>query len=279
MRHFALNRAVSLLILGLNQLIFFKDYGVGVCITFGYIIYYFALSSYTLMTVISLETWYRMRTLTRSGDQARYAVEIASGYLIPAALSLAMLAVDFSTEKCSKFRPKFAEERCFFSQTNPAEREAAMVWWLSPIAVIVAVNVFAFAMIVAYFCAFNRQRRGLQERNNQWETLWRYIKLIMGMGICMVFEVISFLADDVDESVWYVFDMINMSQGIYIFIIFTLKREVFREIRRDVVGNKMTRHWTSVRKATKLNYHSNGEFDMKEQSLVTMESRLSQTQC
>lgn len=45
------------------------------------------------------------------------------------------------------------------------------------------------------------------------------------MGVCWIFEVISFLAHP-ENFPWYwiIFDMINICQGIFIFMIFACKR-------------------------------------------------------
>jgi len=64
-----------------------------------------------------------------------------------------------------------------------------------------------------------------------------FVKLFFGMGILWIFEIISgFLADTTPEEIWYVFDILNMLQGVYLFVIFVLKHSVLFEIRKKYFG-------------------------------------------
>ena len=65
-----------------------------------------------------------------------------------------------------------------------------------------------------------------------------FIKLFFGMGFTWIIDIISGLISDdvVAEHHWYFTDILNMLQGVYIFIIFVCKRNVFRIIfRKDIV--------------------------------------------
>ena len=71
-----------------------------------------------------------------------------------------------------------------------------------------------------------------------------FLKLFLGMGFIWTFDIISGLIGDdmVAEHHWYFTDCLNMLQGVYIFIIFVCKRNVFRVVfRKDIVFSKSSK--------------------------------------
>ena len=223
------------------------------------------------MTVIGVETLYAISHQTQRAEKRRYAVELSFGYSLPLAISVAMLMVDLFAERCASFRPKFAEERCFFSPTNPAEAQATFIWWLVPIILVVATNSAILLKIAHGFFVTKRQGRamGLEETSSAASQNVMFLKLIMILGIFLIFEVIGYLVDEVHEAVWYVFDIINMSQGVFVFVIFVLKKEVFNAIMDGRMG-KCLSSWTgkAMQAITrKTDGNSVTEFEMNEQSI------------
>ena len=68
-----------------------------------------------------------------------------------------------------------------------------------------------------------------------------FIKLFFGMGFTWTMEIVSGLIseDVVSEENWYFTDVLNMLQGVYIFIIFVCKRNVFKIVfKRDIVFSR-----------------------------------------
>lgn len=53
------------------------------------------------------------------------------------------------------------------------------------------------------------------------------------MGLCWFAEFISvILADQGPEEVWYFFDLINLSQGVFIFIVYVCKKSTLKIIKK-----------------------------------------------
>ena len=70
-----------------------------------------------------------------------------------------------------------------------------------------------------------------------------FIKLFFGMGFMWTFVIISGLVgeDVVSEENRYFNDVLNMLQGVYIFIIFVCKCNVFKVVfKRDIVFSRST---------------------------------------
>ena len=68
-----------------------------------------------------------------------------------------------------------------------------------------------------------------------------FIKLFFGMGFMWTMDIVSGLISEevVSEENWYFTDVLNMLQGVYIFIIFVCKRNVFKVVfKRDIVFSR-----------------------------------------
>ena len=63
-----------------------------------------------------------------------------------------------------------------------------------------------------------------------------FLKLFIIMGFIWIFDIISGLIGDKDipEHHWYFIDCLNMLQGVFVFIIFVCKRNVFNVVFQRV---------------------------------------------
>lgn len=78
-----------------------------------------------------------------------------------------------------------------------------------------------------------------EKTSNQRTRVFLFMKLFLGMGLLWFFEIIGGLLNDhVHESAWYVFDVLNMLQGLYIFAIFVVKRNVIEAILKMIRRNR-----------------------------------------
>ena len=63
-----------------------------------------------------------------------------------------------------------------------------------------------------------------------------FLKLFIIMGFIWIFDIISGLIGDkaIPEHHWYITDCLNMLQGVFVFIIFVCKRNVFNVVFQRV---------------------------------------------
>ena len=178
------------------------------------------------MTVMSYEIMLQLKG--SQPNAKRYRVNMITGYVIPLFISLYTFITEFSAEDCDPYRPRFNEEYCFFHQV-----EAKTLWFFVPIGIFLLINSVMFVKSVIIICQTSNQDR---ERNgNIWtvkmEKFVMYLKLFVGMGFIWTFEIISGLTHkSTGASVWWLTDVLNMSQGFYVFFVFICKRKVFRVI-------------------------------------------------
>ena len=102
---------------------------------------------------------------------------------------------------------------------------------------------FTLTTIVICKTDADQRKANRKQSDNKWDKFLVYLKLFIGMGFIWIFEIISGLAkDQVHESSWYFTDILNMFQGLYVFVCFVCKRNVIFAI----LGVNDSRKDTSV---------------------------------
>ncbi|KAK7080824.1 hypothetical protein SK128_000239 [Halocaridina rubra] len=142
------------------------------------------------------------------------------------------LARDFSEgfKNSALPKPDFGHARCWFSGDN-----ALIIFFYGPTSVILGINVILFVASACKLCLLNKSS---QARVFQFSL---YLKLFVLMGITWIFEVISFFvqkhtSDSTSNYVWLVFDLINIMQGMIIFIVFVCRRAVLVRLCEVLCG-------------------------------------------
>ena len=244
MLNFATMLFLALLILAINQLKTFVTDAPGLCVFFGFVQQYFFLAAFAFMTLMSLEI---MSLLFGNPDNpTRFKFGLIFGYGLPMLISIMTGITEGSAPECSRFKPRFGEETCFFTSI-----EAKGIWFFLPIGLFLIANSIMFTLTTIVICktdANQRKANRNQSNDNKWDKFLVYLKLFFGMGFIWIFEIISGLVpDQVHESSWYFTDILNLSQGLYVFVCFVCKRNVIFAI----LGVNDSRKGTTVVQALK----------------------------
>lgn len=177
-------------------------------------------------------------------------------YLVPFGITLLTLFVELWAPRCSVFKPRFTETGCFFSGTT-----SKTLWFYLPIGLSLLFNTYKFVLTIKAVREVDKESSRFTKRSDsnssgvettccgrithQKDRFYMFLKHFIGIGILWSFEVISGLLDDhVAEEVWYVTDVLNMLQGLYIFIIFVCKRSVLEAILKWMGCGKKKRSKT-----------------------------------
>ena len=115
--------------------------------------------------------------------------------------------------RCAWGKPRFGEElHCFF-----ADKKGLFLWFYGPISVMLALNLAGCAVIVKVLWRMRKQKLAIGiEAQDQRAACAEYLKIFVGMGALWVFEILSAFVD-AREELWYVTDVVNMLQGVYVF--------------------------------------------------------------
>jgi len=159
-------------------------------------------------------------------DKKRNIQEVAFAYGIAFVLTIAALIANFlpidTLDKCDHFRPRFGENKCFYS-----DRINKAIWFYLPIGICLLINLIMF--FINGFLLF-------KHRTSFDFFLWtlaRYFLLVVGIGVIWTFEIFSgIFADDETEWKWYVTDVLQMLQGVWIFLAFVVFNPRAREALR-----------------------------------------------
>ena len=121
--------------------------------------------------------------------------------------------------------------------------ESKGVWFFLPIGLLLIVNAIMFSLTIKEVFLLDWEAKRLnyieEKTSNQRTRVFLFMKLFLGMGLLWFFEIIGGLLNEhVHESAWYVFDVLNMLQGLYIFVIFVVKRNVIEAILKMIRRNR-----------------------------------------
>ena len=105
--------------------------------------------------------------------------------------------------------------------------------------ILLSINAVNFVFIIYKHCSaqLNRRRNNPEstDQRSETSTMFMYVKLFGGMGLLWFFEIIGGLLNS-DEVNFYVFDILNMLQGFYIFVVHVCKPNVINIIMDRING-------------------------------------------
>lgn len=227
MRHFAGNMMLAFILLAINQLVTFGNISLSLCKLNGFLQQYFFLTMFAFMTGMSLEI--RSQIMGLPSSDTKYIRTVIYSYLIPLVIIILTLIVEYTAPECASFRPRFGEISCLFT-----DKTSKAIWLFLPISMMLAINFWIFVSCVRTVWVIDQQAVNVGSETQQRDKIDRfltYIKLFVGMGFIWIFEIIAGMAsDDIHESAWYFFDVLNMMQGFFVFVTFVCKRNVINAI-------------------------------------------------
>jgi len=156
-------------------------------------------------------------------DRKRHIQEVVSVHAITIFLTILPVTFNYMSyetyDKCSNWRPRFGENKCFYSDRLNKAR-----WFYSWIGLCLFINLIMFIINVCYLI---KHRSNF---DNLAVTMAKHTLLVVGIGIVWTFEIFSgIFADDETEFKWYFTDVLQMLQGVWIFLAFVIFNPSARE--------------------------------------------------
>ncbi|XP_045625294.2 G-protein coupled receptor Mth2 isoform X1 [Procambarus clarkii] len=209
------------------------------CVFMAVMMHFWYLAAFLWLNVICfnvfLTIWWKSETY---GKISKW-FPIFSAYGWGVALLITSLAVarDFSEglDQSGLPKPNFGQARCWFSGDD-----ALIIFFYGPTSVVLGINVLLFCASAYKLCSLNKSS---DARLFQFSL---YLKLFVLMGVTWIFEVISYFVqrktkDPKTNYVWLVFDMINIMQGLIIFLVFVCRRAVLIRVSEVFCGVSYTK--------------------------------------
>ncbi|XP_046350693.2 G-protein coupled receptor Mth2-like [Haliotis rufescens] len=187
-----------------------------VCKSISVAMHYFFLAAFIWMNVIAHDVWSTFTRVMNAANvskkpSSRYVTYSMYAWLTPMLLTIPGLTLDL-TFPDSQYAPGYGDGICWFSK-----KLGLLVFFATPLALIVTLNIIFFTMTVANICLVKRTsaRRLGPDYRNQFSI---YIKLFLVMGLTWV---LGFLSAFVPHPVTtYLYITLNTLQGLFIGVSF-----------------------------------------------------------
>ncbi|XP_032664926.1 G-protein coupled receptor Mth2-like isoform X1 [Odontomachus brunneus] len=237
------------------QLILPNDVSNAVCTGSAFVIYLSFQATFFWLNVMCFNIWwtfggFRSSGNVKQGEKKKFIMYSIYAWGCASSLTILCLIMDFVPDiPETLIKPGFGTIRCWFS-TN----EARSLYFYLPMSITVICNIFLFISTALKIVRYQKettaqQLKSLESKrhtdNKQWFLL--YLKLFIVMGINWSMEILSWLFDSKPPVVWYVTDLINSLQGLFIFIIFVWKDNIRNLLlkrfgcRKDIFSRNSTR--------------------------------------
>ncbi|XP_071520712.1 G-protein coupled receptor Mth2-like isoform X2 [Panulirus ornatus] len=205
------------------------------CVVVAVMMHFWYMSAFLWLNVICfnvfLTIWWKS-----DGSYGRvskwFAIYSAYAWGLAVLITSVAVARDFSEglEDSLLPKPNFGHARCWFSGDD-----ALIIFFYGPTSVVLGINVVLFIASAYKLCSLNKSS---EARLFQFSL---YLKLFVLMGVTWIFEAISFFVQRKTNNssgnyVWLVFDLINIMQGVIIFVVFVCRRAVLIRLCEVLCG-------------------------------------------
>ncbi|XP_059095848.1 G-protein coupled receptor Mth2-like [Tigriopus californicus] len=214
-----------------------KDYNLA-CKVMGFLVLFFFLHTFAWMNVLSYDIFQKFSTLPRSSI-AKRAHERAILYKytcyatgVPAFVTSITAIVEFFPQSYHGLRPGFGLRNCFFEKPL-----ASFVFFHLHLVIMQSTNIIFFVLTIRNLYQTWKSSRRLDEQHwKSWDQIRIIIKLFVIMGGTWLSEFLCFLFSWIFgmDIVWKYFlfnDLINLSQGILIFLALICNRSVIGKLK------------------------------------------------
>ncbi|CAH1792406.1 unnamed protein product, partial [Owenia fusiformis] len=191
------------------------------CSALGVLIHWSYLAAFSWTVIIARDMYmlFGPSSFSRSSERGVDVFIMYSifGWGVPIILVAIALGLDFS-DIDPLYKPMYgAEGLCWITQ-----RYALIIFFTLPIALTIIINVGLF--IPTAITLWKSMSKRAQTTNSKQEyPLGIYTKLFCLMGFTWIFAFIA----PYNVAFWYIFIVLNSSQGVYIFVAFVLTKKVW----------------------------------------------------
>ncbi|XP_059082753.1 adhesion G-protein coupled receptor D1-like [Tigriopus californicus] len=209
------------------------------CFILAVFMYYFFLSAFLWMFVVSWDIFHTLRLATTQlrlsiGKQwKKFGLYCVIAWGIPTLLAAVAVIADLTAGESMGFNPAFGQsDLCWFSN-----KQGLLAFFAIPIGLLLISNIVFFVLSAGMVYDTTS---GTNKATSCGPSInfHLYLKLAIIMGLTWIIGLVAgFL--NVTE-VWYVFIALNTLQGVFIFVAFSCNRKVFQSVRSTLRGDQPT---------------------------------------
>ncbi|XP_046389773.1 probable G-protein coupled receptor Mth-like 1 [Ischnura elegans] len=210
----------------------------GPCIALGVFMHYFSLAAFFWLNTMCFNIWWTFRdlrpaSLDKGQELCRFRGYSLYAWGAPLLIAGIGLTLDLAAagDLSGPLRPRFGDRRCWFY----GDMEI-FAYFHGPVGVLLLINLILF-LATARELTCGLWRREVAKSSPHADgadraTLGRVcLKLVVVMGVTWVADVISWAVGGPSHA-WYITDLINAFQGVFIFVVVGCQPQVWAALRR-----------------------------------------------
>ncbi|XP_071442971.1 probable G-protein coupled receptor Mth-like 1 [Hetaerina americana] len=211
----------------------------GPCVALGVFMHYFFLAAFFWLNTMCFNIWWTFRdlrpaSLDKGQELCRFRGYSLYAWGAPLLISGIGLTLDLAAagdNSDGPLRPRFGERRCWFY----GDMEI-FAYFYGPVGVLLLVNLMLF-LATARELTCGLWRREVAKSSPHGDgadraTLSRVcLKLVVVMGVTWIADIISWAVGGPAHA-WYITDLINGLQGVFIFVVVGCQPQVWAALRR-----------------------------------------------
>ncbi|XP_059489772.1 probable G-protein coupled receptor Mth-like 1 [Neocloeon triangulifer] len=211
------------------------------CTIMAVLMHFFFLAAFFWLNAMCFNIWWTFRDLrpvSTDPGQERFRYRAFSLYawgfplvITCAALTLDLLPVDEDMAK-TLLRPRFGEKRCWFYGDLDI-----FAFFYGPVGVLLLLNFVLFAATTRELTCGLWRREGVKTGGGSHSSTERTtlgnvcLKLVVVMGVTWLADIVSWFVGG-PSYLWYITDLINALQGVFIFIVVGCQPQVWAAVKR-----------------------------------------------
>ncbi|XP_070064380.1 G-protein coupled receptor Mth2 isoform X1 [Drosophila virilis] len=219
------------------------------CKLLGYTAYFFFMSAFFWLNVISFDLWHNFRGtrgINRFQEKKRFLLYSLYSWGLALVFLVFTVLVQEYFDWPEALKPGIgAGQFCWLDMTN----WSAMLYFFGPILIIIVANTVMFMMTAIKIHGVQREMARIIAREDSTKNLRTekdkfglFLRLFLIMGVTWSSEIISYFVgnDKKWSKIFYVTDLCNAMQGFLIFMLFVLKKKVKHLITNRLLKQKST---------------------------------------
>nr|CAH0099074.1 unnamed protein product [Daphnia galeata] len=211
------------------------------CIGLAVVTHFFFLATFSWLHVMCFDIWKTFRKSTPKPFNRRVGTSFIAYSIVGWGYPFLIVLTGQVFDRIVDYRggnnsviiqPLFGEgQSCWFN-----EWKSIFLYLYGPVAVIILANVSFFALTAVQLCRTRKDSAlALGNQQTQNHITRQRIRVIFSlfilMGVTWSMEVISFAVGG-SYVVWYIFDVLNIFTGVFVFIIFVCKQKVWKMLKK-----------------------------------------------
>ncbi|XP_013103544.1 probable G-protein coupled receptor Mth-like 1 [Stomoxys calcitrans] len=204
---------------------------VALCQIVASTMHFFFLAAFFWLNTMCFNIWWTFRdfrpsSLERNQELIRLRLYSAYAWGIPIIIAAIAACVNLVPDS-PLLRPGFGEHSCWFN----AEHLPIFAYFYGPVGILLSINIMLFISTTHQLTCGLWKRDDVKSTTEKTALGKVCLKLVVVMGVTWIVDVLSWIIGGPD-SAWFVTDLVNALQGVFIFLVVGCQPQVWSACRR-----------------------------------------------